>query len=145
MGYPTRRTSFSSLTNEATVGLTQVGRRCGGSWSSTDLTDIPDVAAEARNDVQYGDDGEEEASARRAFSEEFKTDIVELCLKGDRSIGQVAHGASPADRPVPRDGGSGGGGWRPQHPDGGRRSVRGTADGYCLDRWWLSATAGSER
>jgi transposase len=28
---------------------------------------------------------------RRAFSEEFKADIVERCLKGDRSVNQVAH------------------------------------------------------
>ena len=29
--------------------------------------------------------------ARRAFTEEFKADIVERCLKGDRSVTQVAH------------------------------------------------------
>ncbi len=28
---------------------------------------------------------------RRDFTEEFKTEIVERCLKGDRSIAQVAH------------------------------------------------------
>ena|SRR5579875_1375677 len=28
---------------------------------------------------------------RRAFTEEFKADIVERCLKGDRSVTQVAH------------------------------------------------------
>ena len=27
---------------------------------------------------------------RRAFTDEFKADIVERCLKGDRSVGQVA-------------------------------------------------------
>ena len=27
---------------------------------------------------------------RRAFADEFKADIVERCLKGDRSVGQVA-------------------------------------------------------
>ena len=28
---------------------------------------------------------------RRAFTDEFKSDIVERCLKGDRSVAQVAH------------------------------------------------------
>jgi transposase-like protein len=28
---------------------------------------------------------------RRAFTEEFEADIVERCLKGDRSVAQVAH------------------------------------------------------
>ena len=28
---------------------------------------------------------------RRAFTDEFKADIVERCLKGDRSIAAVAH------------------------------------------------------
>jgi len=28
---------------------------------------------------------------RRAFTHEFKADIVERCLKGDRSVAQVAH------------------------------------------------------
>jgi transposase len=27
---------------------------------------------------------------RRAFTDEFKADIVERCLNGDRSVGQVA-------------------------------------------------------
>ena len=29
--------------------------------------------------------------ARRSFTPEFKAEIVELCQRGDRSIGQVAH------------------------------------------------------
>jgi transposase len=29
--------------------------------------------------------------ARRSFTLEFKAEIVELCQRGDRSIGQVAH------------------------------------------------------
>jgi transposase len=38
--------------------------------------------------------------ARRSFTPEFKAEIVELCQRGDRSIGQVA-------RDFDRDGGSG--------------------------------------
>jgi len=32
---------------------------------------------------------------RRAFTDEFKADIVERCLKGDRSGGQVAKDFDP--------------------------------------------------
>jgi transposase-like protein len=34
--------------------------------------------------------GEEARRHRRAFTPEFKAEIVELCLRGDRSVGQVA-------------------------------------------------------
>ena len=28
---------------------------------------------------------------RRSFTDEFKAEVVELCQRGDRSVGQVAH------------------------------------------------------
>ena len=31
------------------------------------------------------------ARPRRSFTDEFKAEIVELCRRGDRSIGQVSH------------------------------------------------------
>ncbi|MFF7987779.1 transposase [Streptomyces sp. NPDC007901] len=40
-----------------------------------------------REDVHHGEHGEEEASA---FTSEFKAEIVELCRRGDRSVGQIA-------------------------------------------------------
>jgi hypothetical protein len=39
---------------------------------------------------------------RRSFTPEFKAEIVELCQRGDRSVGQVAKGLRPG-----RDGGAG--------------------------------------
>ena len=32
----------------------------------------------------------EEARKRRSFTPEFKAEIVDLCRRGDRSIGQIA-------------------------------------------------------
>ena len=37
---------------------------------------------------------------RRAFTAEFKAEIVELCQRGDRSIGQVARDFDLTDGPV---------------------------------------------
>ncbi|MFB7114310.1 transposase [Streptomyces sp. NPDC056190] len=34
--------------------------------------------------------GKKKARPRRSFTPEFKAEIVELCQRGDRSIGQVA-------------------------------------------------------
>ncbi|WP_386378970.1 transposase, partial [Streptosporangium lutulentum] len=34
--------------------------------------------------------GKKKPRPRRSFTREFKTEIVELCQRGDRSIGQVA-------------------------------------------------------
>ncbi|WP_435889248.1 transposase [Streptosporangium canum] len=34
--------------------------------------------------------GKKKPRPRRSFTREFKTEIVELCRRGDRSIGQVA-------------------------------------------------------
>src|SRR5437016_10145186 len=38
----------------------------------------------------HGERGEEAAAASPCFTPEFKAEIVELCQRGDRSIGQVA-------------------------------------------------------
>jgi len=38
----------------------------------------------------HGEHGDEEARPRRSFTPEFKAEIVELCQRGDRSLGQVA-------------------------------------------------------
>ncbi len=35
------------------------------------------------------------ARPRRPFTDEFKAEIVELCRRGDRSIGQVSHDFKP--------------------------------------------------
>jgi transposase len=37
----------------------------------------------------YGDDGEQEASTASVLHPEFKADIVERCVHGDRSVTQV--------------------------------------------------------
>jgi len=34
--------------------------------------------------------GKKKPRARRSFTDEFKAEIVELCRRGDRSVGQVA-------------------------------------------------------
>ena len=59
-------------------------------WASSGLTDIQHQGHGPGKDVQNGDHGEEEAASRRSFTPEFKAEIVELCRRGDRSIGQVA-------------------------------------------------------
>ena len=41
-------------------------------------------------DVHHGDHGAEEASCAAVVHAEFKAEIVELCQRGDRSIGRVA-------------------------------------------------------
>jgi transposase len=38
------------------------------------------------------DKGRKSRRPRRAFTSEFKAEIVEQCRRGDRSIGQVARG-----------------------------------------------------
>ena len=43
-----------------------------------------------RKDVHHGEHGEEASRPRRSFTPEFKAEIVELCQRGDRSVGQVA-------------------------------------------------------
>ena len=43
-----------------------------------------------RKDVHHGDHGQEEASASSCVHPEFKAEIVEVCQRGDRSVGQVA-------------------------------------------------------
>ncbi|MFD0502496.1 transposase [Streptomyces chiangmaiensis] len=43
-----------------------------------------------RKDVHHGKHGEEEPRPRRSFTPEYKGEIVELCRRGDRSVGQVA-------------------------------------------------------
>ena len=70
------------------VGVPDVGAAL---WASTGLTDIHHQGQGPRKDVQNGDHGEEEAAVRvGSFTPEFKAEIVELCQRGDRSIGQVA-------------------------------------------------------
>ncbi|MBG0825941.1 transposase [Planomonospora sp. ID91781] len=50
----------------------------------------PRSGARPRRDVHDGAHGEEKPRPRRSFTREFKAEIVELCRRGDRSIGQVA-------------------------------------------------------
>ncbi|MEU7455987.1 helix-turn-helix domain-containing protein [Streptosporangium roseum] len=50
----------------------------------------PRSGARPRKDVHDGEHGKKEPRPRRPFTREFKTEIVELCRRGDRSIGQVA-------------------------------------------------------
>jgi transposase len=42
--------------------------------------------------------GKKKPRPRRSFTPEFKAEIVELCRRGDRSVGQVAKGTSNRDR-----------------------------------------------
>ena len=43
-----------------------------------------------RKDVHHGEHGKKKPRPRRSFTPEFKAEIVELCQRGDRSVGQVA-------------------------------------------------------
>ncbi|MBT2368894.1 transposase [Streptomyces sp. ISL-10] len=44
-----------------------------------------------RKDVHHGEHGKKKKPRpRRSFTPEFKSEIVELCRRGDRSVGQVA-------------------------------------------------------
>jgi transposase len=45
-----------------------------------------------REDVHHGRQGSKPRRPRRAFTPEFKAEILEVCRRGDRSIGQVAKG-----------------------------------------------------
>ncbi|WUK77017.1 transposase [Kribbella sp. NBC_00359] len=54
------------------------------------MTDIRGRELALGKDVHHGVDGQEEAQPRRSFTPEFKVEIVELCQRGDRSVGQVA-------------------------------------------------------
>ncbi|GGK98664.1 hypothetical protein Ppa06_66890 [Planomonospora parontospora subsp. parontospora] len=44
--------------------------------------------------------GKKKPRPRRSFTREFKAEIVELCQRGDRSIGQVAKDFDPAETAV---------------------------------------------
>jgi transposase len=56
------------------------------------LTDIPHQGHRPGEDVHHGDHGTQAASCAPVLHPEFKAEIVELCQRGDRSIGQVARG-----------------------------------------------------
>ena len=58
--------------------------RCIGVSPSVGLTRV------AEEDVHHGGHGRKRRRPRRAFTPEFKAEIVELCRRGDRSVGQVA-------------------------------------------------------
>ena len=62
----------------------------GPLWASSGLDGHPHQGHSPGKDVQNGDHGEEEAASAPPFTPEFKAEIVELCRRGDRSIGQVA-------------------------------------------------------
>ena len=57
--------------------------------SLTSLTDIHHQGFSLGRMSDHGEHGEE-PRRRRAFTAEFKAEIVELCQRGDRSIGQVS-------------------------------------------------------
>ena len=54
------------------------------------MTDIHHQGRCPGEDVHHGHHGTQAPRARRSFTPEFKAEIVELCQRGDRSIGQVA-------------------------------------------------------
>ena len=54
------------------------------------MTDIRGQELALRKDVHYGVHGQEEAEASSFVHSEFKAEIVELCQRGERSVGQVA-------------------------------------------------------
>ncbi|WP_373431095.1 transposase [Streptomyces canus] len=43
-----------------------------------------------RKDGHHGEDGKKKPRPHRSFTPEFKAAIVELCRRGDRSVGQIA-------------------------------------------------------
>ena len=59
-------------------------------WNCTGLTDIHIVTGRARKDVPVWRRWRKRPRPRRSFTPEFKADIVERCLVGDRSVNQVA-------------------------------------------------------
>src|SRR5579875_2518885 len=60
-------------------------------WGWRGLTDTFDQGARPREVVHHGDHGgTKDAATTGSFTPEFKAEIVELCQRGDRSIGQVA-------------------------------------------------------
>ncbi|TDW76273.1 transposase [Kribbella pratensis] len=68
-------------------------------------------------DVHHGVHGKKKPRPRRSFTPEFKAEIVELCQRGDRSVGQVAKNFDLTEtavrewlRQVERDAGAGVGG-----------------------------------
>jgi hypothetical protein len=56
------------------------------------LTDTDDQECDSWEDVHHGGLERSKPRARRSFTPEFKAEIVELCQRGDRLIGQVARG-----------------------------------------------------
>ena len=70
-----------------------------------------------RKDVHHGVHGKKKPRSRRSFTAEFKAEIVELCQRGDRSVGQVAKDFDLTEtavrewlRQAERDAGTGDGG-----------------------------------
>jgi len=59
-------------------------------WASSGLTDIHHQGHSPRKDVQNGDMEKRKTRPRRSFTPEFKAEIVGLCQRGDRTIGQVS-------------------------------------------------------
>ncbi|MGW3608226.1 transposase [Micromonospora sp. NPDC005161] len=47
-------------------------------------------AVSPREDVHHGRHGKKPRRPRRAFTPEFKAEIVAVCRRGDRTVGQVA-------------------------------------------------------
>jgi transposase len=81
------------------------------------LTDIQHQGCCPGEDVHHGDHGAKQPRARRSFTPEFKAEIVELCQRGDRSIGRVARDFDLTEtavrewvRQAGRDAGAGDGG-----------------------------------
>ncbi|WP_406509929.1 transposase [Streptomyces sp. NBC_00212] len=50
----------------------------------------PRSGVQPREDVHHGEHGKKKPRPRRSFTPEFKAEIVELCRRGDRSVGQIA-------------------------------------------------------
>ena len=82
--------------------------------------------------------------ARRSFTPEFKAEIVELCQRGDRSIGQVARDFDLTETAVPervrqaeRDAGTGDG----ELTSAERRELQrcGGRTGSCVRTWACSS------
>jgi hypothetical protein len=59
-------------------------------WASTGLTDIHPPGAQPQRMSTMETMERKKPRARRSFTPEFKAEIVELCHRGHRSIGQVA-------------------------------------------------------
>jgi transposase len=74
----------------ATPHRSMASDRAALTWAWPALTDIHHQGFAPGRMSDHGEHGRKKPRRRRSFAPEFKAEIVELCLRGDRSVGQVA-------------------------------------------------------